>query len=341
MKLSTIIIVTGCLIAVPAPVWAGGALVAVKQRQMMEQEAYQRAVAEEMVKRQQQEMMQQYMVAYQQASVAQYVEAQKHAMTVAAVQQQMAAQYMAQQMAQEIATYQEAMVRRQQVLAQQEMLKIRVAQNVQFQQAVMSNQVRQYMQQAAVTQAVAASQQQRLGEYRQALVEKAVADQLVYDQVQTVRAVQGAQEAQTIMAYQAATALQQMDQNKMYEDIPPAFVKDVVGVGELWKSLDQSSKSWRLLIDKKAKGVTIKHYIDELAKEGGVVRKDPLYYAQVIDDMARQNPQMLDQPFKDVLRIVAIIDYDYDNGQDKDMMAHKIFPNEKAFQANKSRVKGQ
>jgi hypothetical protein len=330
-----------CLIIVPAPAWAGGNLVAIKQRQMMEQAAYERAVAEEMVKRQQQEMLQQYMVAYQQAAVAQYVEAQKQAMMVAAAQQQMAAQYMAQQMSQEIAAYQQAMVRRQQLLAQQEMLKIRVAENVQFQQAVMAHQVKNYMQQAAVTQAVAASQQQRLAEYRQALVEKAVADQVVYEHVKTAQAIEGAQQAQTVMAYQAATALQELDKNKMYEDIPPAFVKDVVGVSDLWESLDKTGRAWTLLIDKKAKGVTVKHYIDELAREGGVVSKDPLYYAQVIDDMARQNPQMLDQPFKDVLRIIAIIDYDYDNGQDKDMMARKIFPNEKAFQANKQRVTAQ
>jgi hypothetical protein len=331
-----VLLITICLI--PQPLWAGGAVAAVKQRQLMEQEAYQRAIQEEMIRRQQQQIVQQYMVAQQQAAVAQYVEAQKQAVMVAAVQQQMAAQYMAQQMAQEVAAYQQAIIRRQQMLSQQQVLKIKVSQNAQFQQALMAHQVRQYMQQTAVAQVVAADQQHRLAEYRQALVEKAVADKMAVDQVHGMRAAQEAREVQNVLSYQAA---QQFDQNRLYEDIPPAFVKDIVGVSDLWKSLDASSKSWPLIVDKKAKGITVKHYMDELAKEGGIIRKDPLYYAKVIDDMARENPVMLEQPFKDILRIVAIIDYDYDNGTDKDFLARKIFPNEKAFQTNKERVKGQ
>jgi hypothetical protein len=341
MKTPTILGLVCSLVLNPFPAWASGSLAAIKQRQMMEQEAYQQAVAQEMIKRQQQEMINQYMVAYQQAAVAQYVEAQKQAIMVAAAQQQMAAQYMAQQMAQQIAAYKEATIRRQQMMAQQEMFKIKVAQNAQIQQYMMAQQANQYMQQAAVAQAVAANQQQRFAEYSQALVQKSVAEKLAYDQVQTVRAVKGAQEAQDVMTYQAAQAMQERDQNKLYEDIPSSFVKDVVGVSALWKSLDATAKAWTLVIDKKAKGVTIKHYIDELAKEGAAIRKDPLYYAQVIDDMARENPRMLDQPFKDILRIVAIIDYDYDNGTDKDALARRIFPDERAFQANKKRVEGQ
>jgi hypothetical protein len=342
-KVCAKLILISCLLS-PLPTQASGSLEAIKQRQMIEQEAYQRAVAEEYMRRQQAAAVQQYMMAYQQAAVAQYVEAQKQAVMVAAAQQQMAAQYMAQQMAQEIAAYQQAVARRQQVLQQEQALRIRVAQNVGLQQAVMASQIKNYMQKAAVNQVVAASQQQRLAEYRNALVEKTVADKLVSDRMQTAQAMQAAntlQEAQQVMAYQAATGMMDMDQNRLYEPVPPSMVKEVVGVSELWKSMDVSARPWALIIDKKAKGLTVKHYIDELAKEGATVRKDPLYYVQVIDDMAVQNPQMLQQPFKDILRIVAIIDYDYDNGQDKDMMARKIFPNEKAFQANKARVKGQ
>jgi len=327
---------------IASPAWAGGALAAIKQRQAMEQQAvYQQAVAQVAVQQQQQAMVQQYMAAYQQAAVAQYVQAQQQAMAVAAVQQQMVAQTMAQQMAQEVAAYQQAVLQRQQAFAQQQVMQIKVVQGAQFQQLLMAQQAHQYLQQAAVAQAVAADQQQRLAEYRQALVEKSVADKEAYDQVQTVRAVQGAQQAQQMMAYQAATAMQARDPNQLYEDIPPSFVKDIVGVSDLWKSLDTSARAWPLIIDKKAKGITVKHYIDELAKEGAVIRKDPLYYAQAVDDMARQNPRMLEQPFKDILRIVAIIDYDYDNGVDKDALARKIFPTEQAFQTNKKRVQAQ
>jgi len=333
---SLITLLIACMM--PLPLWAGGAVAAVKQRQLMEQAAYERQIQEEMVRRQQQAMVQEYMVAQQQAAIAQYVQAQQQANVVATVQQQVAQQYMAQQMAQEVAAYQQAAFQRQQAFAQQEILKIKVSQNMQYQQALMARQNQQYMQQSAFAQAVAANQQRNLAEYRQALLEKTVADKIVTDRVQTMNAMQGLQQAQQVMNYQAASALQEMNQDRLYEDIPPSFVKDIVGVNDLWKSLDGSSRAWRLIVDKKAKGITVKHYIDELAGEGATVRKDPLYYSKVIDDMSRENPLMLDQPFKDILRIVSIIDYDYDNGVDKDNLARRIFPNEQAFQNNKKRV---
>ena len=125
-----------------------------------------------------------------------------------------------------------------------------------------------------------------------------------------------------------------MNRDKLYEDIPSEYVKEVVPVSDLWASLDKSSKAWPLIIDKKAKGVTISHYIQKLAADKGVIRQDPLHYAQMIDDMYKQNPSMLLQPLVDVLRIMAIIEYDYDTGIDKDVLARRIFPDEKSFQAN-------
>ena len=107
IKIVMIVFAAGCFF--PSLARAGAAVGAIKQRQIMEQEAYQQAIAEEMVRRQQQEMIQQYMAAYQQAAVAQYVESQQQGVMVAAAQQQMAQQYMAQQMVQEVAAYQEAL----------------------------------------------------------------------------------------------------------------------------------------------------------------------------------------------------------------------------------------
>jgi hypothetical protein len=202
----------------------------------------------------------------------------------------------------------------------------------------MNQQAQQYMQQAAVAQAVAARQQQTLAEYQQAILAKEVGEKAAYEQVQAIREARTAQDAQEIAAYQAATVMREKDRNKMYEDIPQSFVKDVVSVNELWKSLDTSSQAWSLLIDKKAKGVTVSHYMDELAKEGGKIHQDPLHYAQIIDDMSSQSPDMLKQPFKDLLRVAAIIEYDFDNGVDKDVLARKVFPDDRAFKSNKQRL---
>lgn len=60
----------------------------------------------------------------------------------------------------------------------------------------------------------------------------------------------------------------------------------------------KTSKAWPLIIDKKAKGATISHYIEKLAESGGKVRKDPMHYAEMIDGMYKENPSMLLQPFR-------------------------------------------
>lgn len=315
----------------PVDVFAGGAVAAIRQRELMEQQV----IGQEIVRRQQEEMIKQYIAAYQQAAVQQYIQAQKEAILVRAAQEQMAAQYMAQQMAQEIAAYQIARARREQVFAQNTMLQIRVVQNQQMQQMIMANQARQYAQQVAVAQAVAVQQQQTLAEYQAALMAREIKDRAAYEQVQQVYAMKASQDAQQVMAYQAASVL---NQDRLYEDIPSSYIKEVVSVSDLWKSLDKSSKAWPLMIDKKAKGVTVSHYIQQLAQQGAKVSKEPIHYVKMIDDLSKQNPSMLLQPFIDVLRIVAIIEYDFDNGIDKDALARRIFPDEESFLSNKKRL---
>ena len=312
--------------------WAGGAVAQIKQRQLIEQ---QQIIQQELVRRQQEEVARQYMAAYQQAAAQQYIQAQKESVVIRAAQQQAVDQSIAQQMAQEIAAFQIASARRDQVLAQQTALQIRVVQNAQLQQALMANQAQQYMQQVAASQLMAAQEQKTLAEYQQALLGKEIDERAAYQQMQQAQGIMAAQEAQQVMAYQAASLL---NRDKLYEDIPSSYVKKVVSVSDLWASLDKTSKAWPLIIDKKAKGVTISHYIQKLADGGGVVRQDPMHYAQMIDDISKQNPSMLLQPFIDVLRIMAIIEYDFDNGVDKDAMARRVFPDEKSFQANKQRL---
>ncbi len=332
-----------CFQLCPSSAWAGGAVAEIKQRQLIEQQV----IEQEIVRRQQQEIIRQYMLAYQQAAVQQYVQAQKEAIVVRAAQEQAAQQFMAQQMAQEIAAYQIASVRRDQVLAQQTALQIKVVQDRQLQQAfqaiqaqqyvqnVQASQAQQYAQNAAVAQMMAVEQQKSLAEYQQALLAKDLVDHAAYEQIQQAYAVKTAQDAQQVAAFQAASIL---NRDKLYENVPSSYVKDVVSVSDLWASLDKSSKAWPLLIDKKAKAVTISHYMQKLAGEGGKIQKDPMHYAQMIDDMSKQNPSMLLQPLMDLVRIMAIIEYDFDNGLDKNALAHQIFTDEKSFQANKKRL---
>ena len=45
----------------------------------------------------------------------------------------------------------------------------------------------------------------------------------------------------------------------------------------------------------------------------------------MIDQMADENPHMLERPFGELLQMLAIMDYDFDNGMDKDMLAKTCF----------------
>lgn len=121
------------------------------------------------------------------------------------------------------------------------------------------------------------------------------------------------------------------------EEIDESQVKDVVAIEDIWEEFKTSSRAWALIMETKAKMLTISKFIDQYHQQGITIGKSPLYYARVIDTMASENPTMLDQPFEKLLQAVAIIDYDFDNGIDKDTLAMKLL-GEKAFLANKQRL---
>ena len=68
-----------------------------------------------------------------------------------------------------------------------------------------------------------------------------------------------------------------------------------------------------------------------------IPRQRPTEADREIREMADGNGAMLKNPFKDILRLVAIMEYDFDNGQDKDEMARRIL-GEKVYQENKKRI---
>jgi len=56
--------------------------------------------------------------------------------------------------------------------------------------------------------------------------------------------------------------------------------------------------------------------------------------------MLQQNPQMLERPFGELLQILAIIDYDFDNGMDKESLAKQVL-GEAGYAENKKRISQQ
>ena len=114
-------------------------------------------------------------------------------------------------------------------------------------------------------------------------------------------------------------------------------VKDVVDLVEVWKKLDNKSTVWQLLIDDQSKVLTVSVYIDRFRKEGVKIGAPPTHYVGMVDQVVAQNPQMLERPFGELLQMLAIIDYDFDNGMDKDELARKVL-GEAGYEANKKRI---
>ena len=113
-------------------------------------------------------------------------------------------------------------------------------------------------------------------------------------------------------------------------------VKDEADLTEVWKKLDVKSTVWTLLIDDQAKVLTVSEYIDRFQKQGVKISHPPMHYVQMIDQIIQTNPQMLNRPFSELIQIVAIVDYDFDNGMDKDDLARKVL-GEEGYEANKKR----
>ncbi len=116
------------------------------------------------------------------------------------------------------------------------------------------------------------------------------------------------------------------DQSGFYEEM-----------ARLFSRLDQSSEVWTQISDMRVKMLTVSRYIELFQQQGVRITKPALYYAQLIDVMARQDPSMLANPFTNVLRAVAIMEYDFDNGTSKDALARSLLSGQ-AYIANRRRL---
>lgn len=220
-----------------------------------------------------------------------------------------------------------------------------IVQQIQQQQQIYVNAVRHRQIDYANAQqqaAIAAMAQQ----YQQAIAEEAVRRKVALDAAQMAQIQQVAQAKAEAYAAQALQAKQQAQtfqagqeiaKNRPYEPVKSNDVQDVVDISDVWKRLDSDSRSWTLLIDNQAKVATVSEYVDRFSKQGVKIQGPPIDYVHMIDDLAMQNPVLLNRPFKDVLQLVAIMQYDFDNGIDKDVLAQKMLGQE-LYLSNKKRL---
>lgn len=316
---------------------AGGQLNRMQQQKAMQQQAaqqmaYQQAIA------QRKAQMQAQMQRRQQETYAQAVMQRKAQLAVQQRQMQIA---VAQRQAQQLAM-QKAVAERQ--AYQQAVAQRQVAEVVQYKQAqqiksevdqrrrdIMNSQVQSYANQVAkrktelaMVQGVAAQQAKVAQQMAQHVAYQNAANQVAAVKVAQRQAVEVAQFQATQKAAAAAKAYNQAQMEQYAQKIDDNIPEEIVSVDDLWESLDNSGAAWTLIQDTEIKALTVAHYIDQFKNQGVAIKKTPGFYAQMIDQMSQQDPNMLFSPFPNVIQILAIMEYDFDNGHDKDALAKKV-----------------
>ena len=310
---------------------------ALAQKQAQEVAAYQQAVA------QRQALMQQQ--AYQKAAMeySAYKQAMQQAVAKRTAELQAAEQVkqvIAQRQAQ-VAAYQTAVARKQ------------VSEVVAYKQGVAMKQYAEQKAQAEVNQQVRAYAQY-LGVRKAALAEQGVMVQhaVAGQQLLQKAAVQHVKNQQTRAAVEQKVAaetgmVKRAMGQKMAADMMGAKAGDeaqraeaadtVVDIQDLWNALDVSSESWAQIVDKEIKVLTVSEYMDRFRKMKIKINKSPGHYVGLIDALGQQMAGFLSAPFANVLSYAAIMEYDFDNGTNKDELARQVLGAEQ-FESNRKRV---
>lgn len=244
----------------------------------------------------------------------------QQAMQQQAIQQQIAAQVSAQAQAHAQQSAQQAV----QQAAQQAVLQA------------------QYQAQIAAAQVVLEAQRAAV----QTAAQTAIATQYQAQQVAAQLAAQKAAVVHGVAQEKVSAALQAGLLQQIIEaqggaassPVDPAQIQEITTLDNVLQSLDQSSQVWPLMADMEAKAVVVDQYIERFRQEGVTINQDGYHYAQMIDGLSSQSPEMLQQPFPRLLEIVAILEYDFNNGYDKDAMAQQILRSPEAVAANKKRL---
>ncbi len=348
--------VAGCVVLLwSADVFAAAAVQRRQQmQQQMQQQAYQQAIAQ----RQAQEVAAyRQAMAQRQAVVQQQAAYQKAAMEYAAYKQTMqqavarrgaeinAANQIkgqiAQHQAQQVQAYQVAAAKKQvaQVVAYQQARATQqvVAGKV---QAEVNDQVREYAaylaaRKAALARQGIAMQQAATGQklLQNAALQRAQARQARAAATQKVAAETAARAA---AGRQAAALMAGQDP----AEGPPSGDDTVVGLRQLWDALDVSAEAWDQIIDREIKVLTVAEYIDRFGKLDIKIRKAPGHYAGLIDALAAEMEGFLAAPFMNILSYAAIVEYDFDNGTDKDALARQVLGKQE-YESNRRRVLGK
>lgn len=110
-----------------------------------------------------------------------------------------------------------------------------------------------------------------------------------------------------------------------------------VTLEQIWSELEVSCEIWPVIANRHPKKETIKRYKSYYRQKGIYINKSADYYVSMIDGMLKDHPDMVSYPFVDVLKLAAIMEYDFDNGMDKDQLALSVL-GPQAYKDNKKRL---
>lgn len=115
---------------------------------------------------------------------------------------------------------------------------------------------------------------------------------------------------------------------------------EITDMPHLLNALRSSSRAWALIEENGDKQAVVQRFIDGFGNQGVTIKKSPAYYQNFIDQMTQRNPQMLDVPFDRLFQTVTVMEYDYDNGQEKDEIARQMLGT-RLYEKNKKRLSAQ
>ncbi len=111
--------------------------------------------------------------------------------------------------------------------------------------------------------------------------------------------------------------------------------KDPSEYNAMMGELAQSMASWPTL-NPEDQRLAVAAVIQLLGQQRGKIARPPAYYADRINQSLQASKEILGMSLDRVVVIFAVMDYDFDNGQDKDLLAQEIL-GPSMYAANKAR----
>jgi len=235
---------------------------------------------------------------------------------------------------------QEQIIRQQQEIQKQQIIQRQreqqqkaIQQQRAAQQRALQQRAIQQKQQQIIRQRQVAIQQRTIQQQKAVARQKAIAQQRALAEQRAIR-----QRTMQRSVFKQQGLKRQVQQNSngphQKEVLKP---KEIVTLSQIWEHLETSSEVWGLMMDDTPKVVIVDKYIEWFKQRGISIQNPPIFYVQMLDSMSQDNPEFLKSPFEGVLRTMAIIEYDFNNGRDKDLMAQEEL-GEEVYQKNKERL---